>query len=184
MKLLQKFLVVLILTTLGIVTMIPKLQSEPTWPTERIDTAQNYSAPSLRPFERYLVSSRFGERDIEKGGVIVHEFHSGVDYRAQAGTPVKAAGSGQVILARAEKGYGFYYIIYHGVVSGNEVISVYAHLSEPMVLKNSFVNEGDVIGLVGDSGNAEGPHLHFEVRVRKVGRKIYQPIYPGYYYKA
>src|SRR3990167_855641 len=149
----------------------PTHAQPPLFNPDNPENTDKYGPPSKRPFPRNLVSSRFGERDIEKGGVIVHEFHSGVDYRATTGTPVTAAGNGVIVLARAEKGYGFYYIIDHGIVSGNEVLSVYAHLSEPKVLSGSTVKAGEVIGLVGDSGNAEGPHLHFEVRIRKAGTK-------------
>lgn len=176
----MKLLRVLIAIILVITIMTMSLKSEPRWQNELNDTeTQTYSAPHKRPFARSLVSSRYGEREIEKGGYIVKEFHRGVDYAVPVGTPVPSAGDGQIIKVFTDKAYGLHYIVDHGVVSGNRVLSLYGHLSEPIMLKGQWVKAGQIIGLSGNSGNAEGPHVHFEVLAGK-----HRPvnIYPGYYY--
>lgn len=96
--------------------------------------------------------------------------HEGIDLFAEIGTPVEACRSGRVILSRVitnknkKTGSGNYIIIAH---PGN-ITSVYGHLLEVYVKKNSFVRQGEVIGRVGKTGNANypdiQPHLHFEVR--------------------
>ena len=180
MNITKKLAQVLILTTMAIAITTQSLQSEPKWQKElNAIEQQTYSAPYKRPFARHLVSSRYGQREIEKGGYVVNEFHRGVDYAVPVGTPVASAGDGQVIKVFTNKAYGLHYIVDHGVVSGNKVLTLYAHLSEPYLVKGQWVKAGDILGLSGDSGNAEGPHLHFEVLAGKV-----KPvnIYPGYYY--
>jgi murein DD-endopeptidase MepM/ murein hydrolase activator NlpD len=85
-------------------------------------------------------------------------FHTGVDYPAVTGAPVLAAGDAAVVAAGAIAGYGNLVVLAHG--SG--VTSWYGHLSR--ILQR--VARGTTVGLVGASGDATGPHLHFEVRVR------------------
>jgi murein DD-endopeptidase MepM/ murein hydrolase activator NlpD len=87
-------------------------------------------------------------------------YHSGVDIGADSGTPIAAAAGGQVVLASAGYGYGNYVIISHD----NGYETLYAHLSEIDVSQGQWVAQGETIGLVGDTGWATGPHLHFEVR--------------------
>jgi murein DD-endopeptidase MepM/ murein hydrolase activator NlpD len=90
-------------------------------------------------------------------------FHSGVDFEAPAGTAVHAARGGRVAFAGwSSGGYGWLIIIDHG--SG--VTSWYAHLSHLDAAAGQPVAAGLLIGRVGASGRATGPHLHFEVRVR------------------
>lgn len=90
--------------------------------------------------------------------------HEGIDLYAQIGDPVLAARSGKVISARRSRGMGNFVIIRH---SGG-LITVYGHMEKINVHKNDFVRQGDVIGSVGKTGNANHPaiqpHLHFEVR--------------------
>jgi len=96
--------------------------------------------------------------------------HEGVDLCADMGTPVAAARSGRVIVSRIienkhiQTGSGNYIILQH---AGN-LTTVYAHLSEVYVRKNDFLRQGQIIGRVGKTGNANyrdiQPHLHFEVR--------------------
>jgi murein DD-endopeptidase MepM/ murein hydrolase activator NlpD len=86
--------------------------------------------------------------------------HKGIDLKADRGTPVRAAGPGIVLTARRSKGYGRLVIIDHGL--GLE--TRYAHLQRIRVKKGEFVPRGSIIGNVGSSGRATGPHLHFEVR--------------------
>lgn len=88
------------------------------------------------------------------------KFHKGVDFRADRGTPVYAAGPGVVREARRRNGYGRLVVISHG----NGVETRYAHLHRIHVERGQFVPAGALIGAVGATGRATGPHLHFEVR--------------------
>ncbi len=93
--------------------------------------------------------------------------HRGVDYAAPTGTPVRAAGDGKVSFRGQNGGYGNVVILEHG---GN-ITTLYAHLSRFGQYKvGSRVKQGDVIGYVGASGLATGPHLHYEYRVNGVHR--------------
>ncbi|MBN1240637.1 MAG: M23 family metallopeptidase [Gammaproteobacteria bacterium] len=88
--------------------------------------------------------------------------HRGVDYAAPTGTPVKAAGDGKIRFRGVNGGYGNAVIIEHG---GN-ITTLYAHLSRfGKHREGSRVRQGDIIGYVGQSGLATGPHLHYEYRV-------------------
>ncbi len=90
-------------------------------------------------------------------------FHTGVDYAATAGTPVRAAAAGRVTYAGWHPaGWGFLVSIAHG----HGVRSMSAHLSRIDVKVGQTVRVGQVIGAVGSSGNSTGPHLHFELRRR------------------
>jgi murein DD-endopeptidase MepM/ murein hydrolase activator NlpD len=93
--------------------------------------------------------------------------HRGVDYAAPTGTPVYAAGDGKVIVRGVQGGYGNTVVLQHG----SDITTLYGHLSrfgKPRV--GSRVKQGDVIGYVGKSGLATGPHLHYEYRVNGVHR--------------
>jgi murein DD-endopeptidase MepM/ murein hydrolase activator NlpD len=87
--------------------------------------------------------------------------HLGVDYAAAKGTPVRNVGLGVVESAGNMGGYGNAIVIKHN----NGHSTVYAHLSKVLVKRGQRVNQGQVIGLVGATGWATGPHLHFEFRV-------------------
>jgi len=87
--------------------------------------------------------------------------HRGVDYAAPTGTPVKTAGDGKVIHRGNKGGYGKTVIVQHG---GN-ITTLYAHLSRYSRIGNGGrVRQGDIIGYVGATGLATGPHLHYEYR--------------------
>jgi murein DD-endopeptidase MepM/ murein hydrolase activator NlpD len=87
--------------------------------------------------------------------------HRGVDYAAPTGTPIKAAGDGKIIHRGRKGGYGNTVILQHG---GN-ITTLYAHLSRFSKARNgSRVRQGQVIGYVGATGLATGPHLHYEYR--------------------
>ena len=99
------------------------------------------------------VSSRFGTRG--------RRTHEGIDIRAPRGTLVRAAEAGRVIHSGGGLGaYGKVVIIKHA----GHYSTVYAHHDHLKVDEGQFVEKGDVLGTVGTTGNASGPHLHFEVR--------------------
>jgi len=97
-----------------------------------------------------------------------NRLHQGVDFLAELGTPILASRSGIVIAATQNRGMGKYVIIKH---SGG-LNSIYGHLSQINVHKYQYVRQGEVIGAVGKTGNANYrdilPHLHFEIRKKGV----------------
>ena len=98
------------------------------------------------------VTGRFGER---RGG---HE-HAGIDIPQPTGTPIKAAADGTVVMREEESGYGNYTCIAHA-----RFTTCYGHQSRFRVKDGATVDQGEVIGYVGDTGTSSTPHLHFEVR--------------------
>ena len=89
-------------------------------------------------------------------------FHAGIDLRAAAGVPVAAAAPGRVVFAGPRGTFGNTVIVAHG----DGVRTLYAHLSRIDVTVGQRVGAAAEVGLVGATGDASGPHLHFEVRVR------------------
>lgn len=89
--------------------------------------------------------------------------HRGVDYASPTGTPIKASGDGKVIFRGKKGGYGKTVMIQHG----GKFTTLYAHMSrfKRGVTKDKRVKQGDIIGYVGSTGVATGPHLHYEFRV-------------------
>ncbi len=123
-----------------------------------------------------VISSAFGWRVHP-----IHQterFHSGTDLAAPEGTPVVAALSGTVEIAGWLGGYGFTVVIAHA----NDLETRYAHLSEILVHPGQTVKQGTPIGLVGSTGLATGPHLHFEVW-QKLGTE-WAALDPGPYLRA
>ena len=92
--------------------------------------------------------------------------HRGTDYAAPRGTPVYAAGDGRVIEAGYSRANGNYIFIQHGEAFKTH----YLHLNKKRVAKGSRVKQGQVIGTVGSTGAATGPHLHYEFLVNGVHR--------------
>ncbi len=90
--------------------------------------------------------------------------HLGTDFAASTGTPARTVGDGVVEFAGSQNGFGNVIFVKHR----NNTETVYAHLSKIMVKRGQNVNQGETIGLVGATGWATGPHLHFEVRVNGV----------------
>ena len=87
--------------------------------------------------------------------------HLGVDYAAPTGTPVRSVGAGVVDVAGTQGGFGNVVMVKHG----NGHTTVYAHLSKIQVRAGQRIEQGQTVGLVGATGWATGPHLHFEFRV-------------------
>jgi murein DD-endopeptidase MepM/ murein hydrolase activator NlpD len=125
------------------------------------DWTELADAPSLWPLEG-RVGSSFGERQDPINGE--GAFHSGIDIDAPYGSPVRAAADGNVIEAAMAAGYGREIVLDHG----HDVLTIYGHLSSMAVVPGQHVIRGQMIGYVGQSGRATGPHLHYEVRVHKV----------------
>ncbi|HEB66332.1 MAG TPA: M23 family metallopeptidase, partial [Gammaproteobacteria bacterium] len=96
------------------------------------------------------------------------KMHKGVDYAAKRGTPIKAAGDGRIVFRGRKGGYGRVIIIQHG----GHYSTLYAHMSafKKGLRVGSRVRQGQIIGFVGSSGRATGPHLHYEFRVNGVHR--------------
>ncbi|MFT7223720.1 MAG: murein DD-endopeptidase MepM/ murein hydrolase activator NlpD [Cellvibrionaceae bacterium] len=94
--------------------------------------------------------------------------HKGTDYAAPTGTPIKAAGEGRVIQAGVKGGYGKTVVIQHG----QKYKTLYAHMSKygRGIRSGTRVKQGQIIGYVGSSGLATGPHLHYEFYANGVVR--------------
>ena len=108
----------------------------------------------------FWVSSEFGKRKNPFSGELKN--HNGIDLAAEEGTPVYAIKDGAVFSAiSGDSTFGNYIILTHDL---GKMTSVYAHLSSLCVEKYQNVRKGDLIGYVGQTGMATGPHLHFEIR--------------------
>ena len=110
------------------------------------------------PGEPAIETSAYGTR-IDPVQGKAQEFHTGADLSAAQGTPVYAAANGVVRIARSHASYGNYVRLLH--LGGDETI--YAHLQYLFVRPGQQVQAGQCLGTVGQTGNATGPHLHFEL---------------------
>lgn len=144
-----------------------------------------YPVPwAVTPYDHFYFTRPIGADEVNwpnanyrYGGVFFEEVtHTGVDIPARLGTPVKAAGPGIIVwsgwgLFSGEPGntkdpYGLAVAIRHDFGYGSDpLFTVYAHMEETDVVAGQWVNGGDHLGEVGDTGYATGPHLHFEVRI-------------------
>jgi len=119
------------------------------------------------PVDFTRISSRFSRA---RKHPILHRIraHNGVDYAAPYGTPVKATSDGKIILAGKKGGYGNTVVIKHRI----KYTTLYAHLKHFArgIRSGKKVKQGQIIGYVGSSGLATGPHLHYEFRVHNVHR--------------
>lgn len=115
----------------------------------------------LKSYSR--ISSEYGWRKNPVTGV--NKLHAGTDFAAPGGTPIYAAASGYVQVAGwSSGGYGNYVIIYHGkMTDGNAYSTLYGHMRSVATSAGKYVNQGDLIGYVGSTGNSTGNHLHLEV---------------------
>jgi murein DD-endopeptidase MepM/ murein hydrolase activator NlpD len=112
----------------------------------------------LLPLAWPLTKAKLGDPFGPRGD----SFHAGIDLIAPRGTPVYAARAGRVVFADWDDGYGFLVVVDHG--HGERTF--YAHLSRIDVKPGIWVGQGVRVGRVGATGDASGPHLHFEVRIR------------------
>ena len=132
---------------------------------KRLQAAQNSgntAAPSAYVWpcpSSKKITSKYGYRIHPIQGT--RKLHTGMDIGAKTGTPIVAAASGTVIMAKYYGGYGNCIIVDHG----GGMSTLYAHMSAFVAKNGDYVAQGQTIGKVGSTGNSTGPHLHFEVRV-------------------
>ena len=111
--------------------------------------------------DSFWISSEFGIRKNPFSGEMKN--HNGIDLAAEEGTPVYAIKDGDVYTCiENDSTFGNYIVIRHDL---GKMTSTYAHLSKMTVQQYQSVKKGDIIGYVGQTGMATGPHLHFEIRV-------------------
>lgn len=117
------------------------------------------------PVDFARISSHF---NLRRRHPVLHTIraHKGVDYAAKRGTPIKATGDGKVFFKGRKGGYGRVVILQHG----KKYSTLYAHLQgyAKSLKQGQRVRQGEVIGFIGSSGLATGPHLHYEFRVNNV----------------
>ncbi len=138
---------------IGDVLLVPSSASVTTKASGEYKAASTGGRASVRltwPI-RGAITSHFGMRD--------GDMHNGIDIAANHGDEVRAAADGTVASSGWISGYGRTVIIKHA--SGYRTL--YAHLQKALVKAGNPVKQGDLIGLVGSTGNSTGPHLHFEV---------------------
>jgi murein DD-endopeptidase MepM/ murein hydrolase activator NlpD len=121
-------------------------------------SARRFTLPLAPPLEHLPKGGRFGARRFFNGEP--RSPHTGVDYRADPGTPVLSVAAGTVVLAEEHFFSGKSVFVDHG----DGLISMYFHLSGLAVQAGDEVGRGEVLGLVGSTGRATGPHLHFGLR--------------------
>lgn len=118
-----------------------------------------------KPTAGTLLTQEYGATSFALRGGYKGKWHNGIDYGSPIGTPIYAAESGKVLaIDNQDKycyrgAYGKYIIIEHE----NNLTTLYAHLSLQTVKKDDIVKRGDLIGYIGKTGYATGPHLHFTV---------------------
>ena len=106
------------------------------------------------------VNSEFGNR--QSPWSADREFHSGMDIRAERNTPIYAPAAGAVVHAGPAQDYGTTIVLDHG----QDIRSLYGHLSKLNVQTGQRVERGAVIGYTGNTGRSSGPHLHYEILVK------------------
>lgn len=127
-----------------------------------VSPEQFWTGRFVRPSQA-RTSSAFGLRRMVNGRLLKDYFHSGLDYAGGLGTPVVATQRGRVVIA-ANKNWRL-----HGntvaLDHGQGVVSFYIHLSKVLVKPGQIVEAGQLIGKIGSTGRASGPHLHFSLYV-------------------
>jgi murein DD-endopeptidase MepM/ murein hydrolase activator NlpD len=122
-----------------------------------------YSMPIGKPFDGEITSGYGYRRNPFTGRGV--EFHSGIDFRGRLGDSVKTTGSGVVVFAGYNGGYGKCVVIEHE----KNLQTMYGHLSKISVKEGEQVNSGQLIGLIGNTGRSTGPHVHYEIIVNGKG---------------
>lgn len=120
--------------------------------------------PTALPVREAVLGSPYGHRTDPIAGV--RAMHEGIDFNAEAGTPVRAAADGVVLAAAYHGEFGNMIDVDHG----EGLTSRYAHLSRMDVAPGQIVKRGATIGAVGTTGRSTGAHLHFEVRMLGVAQ--------------
>jgi hypothetical protein len=115
--------------------------------------------PSRWPV-RGSVNSEFGNR--QSPWTKASEFHAGIDIGAHQGTQVRAPANARVVFAGAQNEFGLSVVLDHG----QDLRTVYGHLSKVFVQQGQQVERGAVIALSGNTGRSSGPHLHYEILVK------------------
>jgi len=124
----------------------------------RLETPRRFELPLAPPLDPLPDPGRFGARRVFNGEP--RSPHSGSDFRATTGTPVRAVAPGRVVLADDHYFAGRSVYVDHG----DGLISMSFHLSEILVREGQEVRAGEVLGKVGATGRVTGPHLHFGFR--------------------
>lgn len=109
----------------------------------------------IKPVEG-VISSTFGSREATE---VISANHQGIDIAVNTGTEVKAAMSGKVKEVSTYGDYGT-----HILMENQDVVTLYAHLSEALVSEGDEIEQGRIIAKTGSTGRSTGPHLHFEIR--------------------
>jgi murein DD-endopeptidase MepM/ murein hydrolase activator NlpD len=131
----------------------------PTKPTPEGGPSTPETPPATSDYVK-PVNAPLGTPYHQSGSMWSLGFHTGVDFAAPSGTPVKAAAAGLVVVAQNAGSYGNHVVIKHS----DGKYTLYAHFSARSVNVGDSVKAGQQIGAVGSTGNSTGPHLHFEVR--------------------
>ena len=150
--------------------------TETTEPTETTQPPETTAPPAegwIRPCNYVMLTSPFGNRDAPTEGASTN--HQGVDLAGPEGTPIVAARSGTVTIARYSNSAGYYVTINHG----DGYSSVYMHMTTYTVSVGQKVTQGQLIGYMGSTGISTGPHLHFGIMYNGsyVNPAYYVPLY-------
>jgi murein DD-endopeptidase MepM/ murein hydrolase activator NlpD len=114
-----------------------------------------------------MITSPFGPRVNPVTGE--PGFHTGIDIAKEEGSPIPAFFSGVVVFAGPKGGYGNAIILHNA----DDTYNLYGHCSKILVQVGQQVKAGEVIGLIGSTGNSTGPHLHLEYWIPKDGGYVY-----------
>ena len=115
-----------------------------------------------KPTDKGVITSPFGKR--VKPNAKASSDHQGIDIGVNTGTPVYAVASGKVMFANRAELNGKYVTIDHGKIDNKDVSSWYLHHNEWLVAPGQVVSQGQLIAYSGNTGNMQGPHLHFAIK--------------------
>ena len=151
----------------------PPQTTEPPKETEPPETTAPSTESWIRPCSYTMLTSPFGYRESPTEGAST--YHQGVDLAGPEGTPIYAARSGTVTIARFSSSAGYYVTINHG----DGFSSVYMHMTTYVVGVGQYVSRGQLIGYMGSTGISTGSHLHFGIALNGtyVNPAIYVPLY-------